>query len=144
VFADGDLATLFTRPEFTILIETREIDPKAGEQRLLSSGAQRLLSCNAQGELATDLGGGLVLSRPAAEWKPKRRCALSIRRETQEVVIGMTGAAPVAGRGIEGFPDRSAQLQIGSSSAQPASGYISRIIGFDTFLGPDQLASNVA
>jgi endoglucanase len=145
IVADGDLAALLARPEFTILIETREIDPKAGEQRLLSSGAQRLLYCNAQGALASDLGGGLAtVSRPPVEWKPKRRCALSIRRQTQEVMIRMTGAASVAGRGMEGFPDRSAQLQIGSSAAQPGSGYITRIVGFDTFLGADQLASNVA
>lgn len=142
--ADGDLAALLARPEFTILIETRGIDPRAGEQRLLSSGAQRLLYCSARGELATDLGGGLAtVSRSAAEWKPKRRCALSIRRQTQEVMIGMTGAAPVAGRGVEGLPDHSGQLQIGSASTQTASGYISRIIGFDTFLGAEQLASNV-
>lgn len=146
LFANVELAELFTKPDFTIIVELGDIGVRGYEYPLLSVEGARLLYRTASGGLASDLG---LATQPQARQNAgaKSRYGLSVSAATGEIAIGTTGAPPVLVKAAKrSFAEIIAgrSIQIGGEPAAAPEPHICRIIGFPVFLRADALAANLA
>ncbi|MBK5957010.1 hypothetical protein CCR97_02095 [Rhodoplanes elegans] len=126
----------------TLLVETRELPPTASPLDLMRAGTEPLLRRTAGG--AVELLAGELLrtaALPLAQWRFKRRVALTIDRAQGRVGLGVTGQAAVEGRAE--MPD-AARIVFALGAQASSGGYLVRIVGFPRFTEKADLAALVA
>jgi endoglucanase len=145
LLADGALAALFQLPEFTIVVELRDLAAEEGQQEILSAADVSLLNRTTQGEIRTGLSGMLATSPQGPDrWKHKRRCGLSFSAGSGAITIAVTGAPPVSGYLSEPAFSDPRLVRIGEGPGGALGGTICRIIGFAQFFRPGDLAKAIA
>ncbi len=88
----GSLQRLMKQSEFTLLIETRDLDMPPVNCDLLTASAGTLLQRTIDGNLRSPLGDGLwTWTQPLLNWKVKRRSAISGSVAKSRFSIATTG-----------------------------------------------------
>ncbi len=139
----GPLRDVLDGPAFTLVVETWDL-PQAGVAcEILGADDVPVLRRGPDGAVLTALVGSLrTAAQPLAQWRAKRRVALSVRRRPGRVLLAVTGAAPVGAETGElpGF----GTLRLGALGEGSLNGTVSRLIAYPVAMDEARLAELTA
>jgi len=135
----GPLLDVLQAPDFTLLIETENFANTSLSGNIVTVGGKPLLARTAFGALrSTKESGVRTYPELFANWRLRRKSAVSIRRSTMSIAIGGTGCGSALG--AASIP-KLEEVVIGSGYGE---GRIVRITGFADYLEGSALERLVA